>query len=161
MATRKLAAILAADVVGYSRLAGSDEERTYSRIHDARPRLFRTCQKRLASNCLGARQLALSCDPIVLFEGVPDLVLTFTILCSGQSSCDQVRSWYHIELRPHLGVNRSWPILNLCSVTRHLAICICWRAPERPPKCQTAIARQHPSEVVDCLPQVRRQGGTE
>ena len=26
--TRKLAAILAADVVGYSRLAGSDEERT-------------------------------------------------------------------------------------------------------------------------------------
>jgi adenylate cyclase len=26
--TRKLAAILAADVVGYSRLAGADEERT-------------------------------------------------------------------------------------------------------------------------------------
>ena len=26
--TRKLAAILAADVVGYSKLAGSDEERT-------------------------------------------------------------------------------------------------------------------------------------
>ena len=47
---------------------------------------------------------ALSCDPIVLFEGVPDLVLTLTILCSGQSSCDQVRSWYHVELRPHLGV---------------------------------------------------------
>jgi class 3 adenylate cyclase len=28
--TRKLAAILAADVVGYSRLASADEERTYS-----------------------------------------------------------------------------------------------------------------------------------
>ena len=30
--TRKLAAILAADVVGYSRLAGSDEDRTLSRL---------------------------------------------------------------------------------------------------------------------------------
>ena len=30
--TRKLAAILAADVVGYSRLAGSDEERTLARL---------------------------------------------------------------------------------------------------------------------------------
>ena len=35
--TRKLAAILAADVVGYSRLAGSDEERTL-----ARPRALRS-----------------------------------------------------------------------------------------------------------------------
>ena len=61
-------------------------------------------QKRFTSKCLGVRQLALSCDPIVLFEGVPDLVLTFTILCSGQSFYDQVRSWYHVERRPHLGV---------------------------------------------------------
>src|SRR5271169_927850 len=30
--TRKLAAILAADVVGYSKLAGSDEERTLARL---------------------------------------------------------------------------------------------------------------------------------
>jgi class 3 adenylate cyclase len=30
--TRKLAAILAADVVGYSRLAGSDEDRTLARL---------------------------------------------------------------------------------------------------------------------------------
>ena len=29
---RKLAAILAADVVGYSRLAGSDEDRTLARL---------------------------------------------------------------------------------------------------------------------------------
>jgi class 3 adenylate cyclase len=29
--TRKLAAILVADVVGYSRLAGADEERTLAR----------------------------------------------------------------------------------------------------------------------------------
>ena len=50
---------------------------------------------------LGARQLALSCDPIVLFEGVPDLVLTFTILCSGQSFCDQIRSRRCVERRPH------------------------------------------------------------
>ena len=30
--TRKLAAILAADVVGYSKLAGADEERTLARL---------------------------------------------------------------------------------------------------------------------------------
>ncbi len=30
--TRKLAAILVADVVGYSRLAGADEERTLARL---------------------------------------------------------------------------------------------------------------------------------
>ena len=57
---------------------------------------------RITSKRLGACQLALSCDPIVLFEGVPDLVLTFTILCSGQSSCDLVRSWwYRVELWPY------------------------------------------------------------
>jgi class 3 adenylate cyclase len=31
---RKLAAILVADVVGYSRLAGADEERTLARLRD-------------------------------------------------------------------------------------------------------------------------------
>ncbi len=30
--TRKLVAILAADVVGYSRLAGTDEDRTLARL---------------------------------------------------------------------------------------------------------------------------------
>jgi adenylate cyclase len=30
--TRKLAAILAADVVGFSRLAGADEDRTLARL---------------------------------------------------------------------------------------------------------------------------------
>jgi hypothetical protein len=34
--TRKLAAILAADVVGYGRLAGSDEERTLARLRALR-----------------------------------------------------------------------------------------------------------------------------
>jgi adenylate cyclase len=34
--TRKLAAILAADVVGFSRLAGSDEERTLARLRALR-----------------------------------------------------------------------------------------------------------------------------
>src|SRR5271169_3132391 len=34
--TRKIAAILAADVVGYSRLAGSDEERTLARLRTLR-----------------------------------------------------------------------------------------------------------------------------
>jgi adenylate cyclase len=34
--TRKLAAILVADVVGYSRLAGADEERTLARLRGLR-----------------------------------------------------------------------------------------------------------------------------
>jgi hypothetical protein len=36
--TRKLAAILAADVAGYSKLAGSDEERTLARLRALRSR---------------------------------------------------------------------------------------------------------------------------
>src|SRR6202046_2418562 len=38
--TRKLAAILVADVVGYSRLAGTDEERTLSRLRGLRSDLI-------------------------------------------------------------------------------------------------------------------------
>jgi adenylate cyclase len=38
--TRKLAAILAADVVGFSRLAGSDEERTLARLRALRSDLI-------------------------------------------------------------------------------------------------------------------------
>jgi adenylate cyclase len=38
--TRKLAAILAADVVGYSRLAGSDEERSLARLRALRSDLI-------------------------------------------------------------------------------------------------------------------------
>jgi class 3 adenylate cyclase len=38
--TRKLAAILAADVVGYSRLAGADEERVLARLRALRSDLF-------------------------------------------------------------------------------------------------------------------------
>src|ERR1700680_2304758 len=38
--TRKLAAILAADVVGYSRLAGSDEDRTLGRLRGLRSDLI-------------------------------------------------------------------------------------------------------------------------
>ena len=39
--TRKLAAILVADVVGYSRLAGADEERTLARLRGLRRALSR------------------------------------------------------------------------------------------------------------------------
>src|ERR1700728_2518535 len=39
-ATRKLAAILAADVVGYSRLAGADEDRTLARLRALRSDLI-------------------------------------------------------------------------------------------------------------------------
>ena len=38
--TRKLAAILVADVVGYSRLAGSDEDRTLARLRGLRSDLI-------------------------------------------------------------------------------------------------------------------------
>jgi class 3 adenylate cyclase len=38
--TRKLAAILAADIVGYSRLAGSDEDRTLARLRTLRSDLI-------------------------------------------------------------------------------------------------------------------------
>ena len=38
--TRKLAAILVADVVGYSRLAGTDEDRTLSRLRGLRTDLI-------------------------------------------------------------------------------------------------------------------------
>ena len=38
--TRKLAAILEADVVGYSRLAGTDEERTLARLRALRSDLI-------------------------------------------------------------------------------------------------------------------------
>ncbi len=39
--TRKIAAILAADVVGYSRLVGADEDRTLSRLRGLRGDLAR------------------------------------------------------------------------------------------------------------------------
>ena len=38
--TRKLVAILAADVVGYSRLAGADEDRTLARLRSLRSDLI-------------------------------------------------------------------------------------------------------------------------
>src|ERR1700758_5371729 len=38
--TRKLAAILAADVVGFSRLTGADEDRTLARLRTLRSDLF-------------------------------------------------------------------------------------------------------------------------
>ena len=39
-ATRKLAAILAADVVGFSRMAGADEDRTLARLRALRSDLI-------------------------------------------------------------------------------------------------------------------------
>ena len=39
--TPKLAAILAADVVGYSRLAGADENRTLARLRGATPPFYK------------------------------------------------------------------------------------------------------------------------
>jgi class 3 adenylate cyclase len=52
--TRKLAAILVADVVGYSRLAGADEDRTLSRLRALR-RMMGWTAPRTASVCQDGR----------------------------------------------------------------------------------------------------------
>jgi hypothetical protein len=44
--TRKLVAILVADVVGYSRLAGADEERTLARLRGSSKRPDRSRDSR-------------------------------------------------------------------------------------------------------------------
>ena len=44
--TRKLAAILVSDVVGYSRLAGADEDRTLARLRGAAQRSDRPGYRR-------------------------------------------------------------------------------------------------------------------
>jgi class 3 adenylate cyclase len=51
--TRKIAAILVADVVGYSRLAGADEERTLARLAVAAGRCAATLSIR-QSPCITA-----------------------------------------------------------------------------------------------------------
>ena len=50
--TRKLVAILAADVVGYSRLAGADEDRTLARLRALRSDLIDPTAQRTASTTL-------------------------------------------------------------------------------------------------------------
>ncbi len=68
--TRKLAAILAADVVGYSRLAGSDEERTLARLRALRSDLIDPTiavhngrvVKRTGDGSITARKFALSVE---------------------------------------------------------------------------------------------------
>jgi hypothetical protein len=54
--TRKLAAILVTDVVGYSRLAGADEDRTLARLRGLRS----------GTSCITARTI--SRNPSALFE---------------------------------------------------------------------------------------------
>jgi class 3 adenylate cyclase len=53
--TRKIAAILVADIVGYSRLAGADEDRTLSRLRGLRSDLTRLMQRfdEFAHGCAG------------------------------------------------------------------------------------------------------------
>ena len=55
-ADRKLAAILSADVYGYSRLMGSDEDETFSRLTASRESMFRliTLHKGRVANTAGA-----------------------------------------------------------------------------------------------------------
>ena len=85
--------------------------------------------ERFTSKRLGACQLALSRDPIVLFEGVPDVVLKFTILSSGPSLCDQIRSRGRVTLSPprSLGIKiHKLAKLNLCSVTVRIEPSVCY-----------------------------------
>jgi len=48
--TRKIAAILVADIVGYSRLAGTDEDRTLSRLRGLRSDLIDPASEPLGCN---------------------------------------------------------------------------------------------------------------
>ena len=57
--TRKIAAILVADIVGYSRLAGADEDRTLSRLRGLRSDLI---------------------DPTIAVHGLQDLCALFRAL---------------------------------------------------------------------------------
>jgi class 3 adenylate cyclase len=54
--TRKIAAILVSDVVGYSRLAGADEDRMLARLRMLRARCARTSLDRRAK-CRYAKQV--------------------------------------------------------------------------------------------------------
>ena len=67
--TRKLAAILAADVAGYSKLAAADEERTLARLRALRSNLFDPTialhHGRVVKRTEGRSELAVaSCDDI-------------------------------------------------------------------------------------------------
>jgi class 3 adenylate cyclase len=53
--TRKLVAILVADVVGYSRLAGADEDRTLSRLRGLRGDLIDPAIEALVDDEVGDR----------------------------------------------------------------------------------------------------------
>jgi hypothetical protein len=58
----------------------------------APPRAF----SRVARQTLGARQLAFSCDPVVLLECVANLILRFAV-CGRQSFDDLIQPRYEIE----------------------------------------------------------------
>ena len=51
---RKVAAILVADVVGYSRLTGADEEATLARMRTLRSELFNPSSRRMAGGSSNA-----------------------------------------------------------------------------------------------------------
>jgi hypothetical protein len=55
--TRKIAAIVVADVVGYSRLAGTDEDRTLARLRGLRSDLGRSDDLRNRDSPRGANQI--------------------------------------------------------------------------------------------------------
>ncbi len=69
--TRKLAAILVADVVGYSRLAGADEDRTLARLRGAAQRPDRPDHRR---SIMAASSSAPATAAIIEFRSVVDAV---------------------------------------------------------------------------------------
>jgi hypothetical protein len=69
--TRKLVATLVADVAGYSRLAGTDEERTLARLRGGGGRLqgsegssLRIRGSKRCCNAAARRRNALRCHPV-------------------------------------------------------------------------------------------------
>jgi class 3 adenylate cyclase len=62
--TRKIAAILVADVVGYSRLAGADEEGTLARLRALRRDLIDPTSLRIAGGSSSARATGSSLNSV-------------------------------------------------------------------------------------------------
>jgi adenylate cyclase len=69
--TRKLAAILVADIVGYSRLAGADEDRTLARVRGLRSAISST---RPSPPITAASSSAPATAQIIEFRSVVDAV---------------------------------------------------------------------------------------
>jgi class 3 adenylate cyclase len=108
--TRRLAAILAADVVGFSRLAGADEERTLARL--------RALRSDLVDPTVGVHN-----GRIVKRTG-DGLIAEFRSVvtpCAAPSKCKTVWSSAMPEFRPNAESNFGWASISAMSLRRATA----------------------------------------